>query len=81
MGSALSRNLREKVEHALDALRPGLLADGGSVEVVDVEDDGTVRIAFLGACIRCPAQSATLRLVLEPALREGVSGVTSVLAV
>ncbi len=81
MGNALARNLRERVELALDRLRPGLLADGGSVEVVDVEDDGTVRLGFLGACVRCAAQPATLRLVIEPALRESVAGVTRVLPV
>lgn len=81
MGSALSRPLRDRVEAALDRLRPALVADGGGVELVDVEDDGTVKLALLGACVRCPAQSATLRLALEPALREEVPGVTSVIPV
>lgn len=79
MGSALSRALRERVEASLDLLRPGLLVDGGNVEIVDVDDDGTVRLVFLGACALCPAQPATLMHVLEPALR-GVSGVTAVIA-
>jgi len=81
MGSALSRPLRDRVEAALDRLRPALLADGGGVELVDVEDDGTVKLALVGACVRCPAQAATLRLALEPALREEVPGVTSVIPV
>ena len=81
MGSALSKPLRDRVEAALDRLRPGFVADGGGVELVDVEDDGTVKLALLGACLQCPAQAATLRLALEPALREEVPGVTSVIAV
>jgi len=81
VGSALSRPLRDRVEAALDRLRPALVADGGDVELVDVDDDGTVRLVLLGACVRCPGQPATMRLALEPALRDEVPGVTSVVAV
>lgn len=68
----------EDVRAALDVLRPGLLADGGNVELVSVDDDGTVHIALQGACADCPAQEMTLRHVLEPQLRERLTGVQGV---
>ncbi len=73
--------LHAQVEAALDRLRPGLVADGGNVELVAVGDDGTVRIALSGACIAGPARLATIRLALERALRADVPGVTAELAV
>ena len=69
----------EAVRRALDAVRPGLIADGGNVELVSVAEDGTVRVRLQGTCATCPAAQMTRRLVLEPALRMSVPGVTSVL--
>jgi Fe-S cluster biogenesis protein NfuA len=71
----------ERVREALDAVRAGLLADGGNIEVVSVEEDGTVVVDLQGACRRCPAQTMTLRHVIEPHLRNAVRGVTAVVAV
>ncbi len=73
--------LHARVEAALDRLRPALVADGGNVELVAVDDDGTVRLALGGACATCPAQLATLRLAVEPALRAAVPAVKAVVAV
>ncbi len=67
------------VRRALDALRPGLIADGGNVELASVDEDGTVHVVLQGACASCPASEMTRKLVLEPALRLKVPGVTSVL--
>jgi Fe-S cluster biogenesis protein NfuA len=72
---------REDVELVLDRLRPGLVADGGNVELIDVEADGTVRIAMQGACADCPAQPATLRVGIEEPLRQAIPGVTAVIAI
>lgn len=72
---------REDVESVLDRLRPGLVADGGNVELIAVEADGTVRIAMQGACADCPAQPATLRVGLEEPLRQAIPGVTAVVAI
>ncbi len=63
---------------ALDELRPGLLADGGNVELAGIEADGTVRLAMQGNCERCPARGQTLRRVIEPYLRARVPGVRGV---
>ena len=68
----------QAVRAALDMIRPGLLVDGGNVELLGVEEDGTVRIEFQGACLTCPSQSMTLSLVLEPYLKDAVKGVTGV---
>jgi Fe-S cluster biogenesis protein NfuA len=70
--------LRRRVEAALDRLRPALLQDGGNVELLGVAEDGTVRVELQGACVRCPAQAATLKVALEPALRAEVPEVTAV---
>ncbi len=70
-------DLRDRVEAALDRLRPGLVADGGNVELLEVHEDGTVRVLFQGACATCPAQVATARYGLEQPLREAVPGVTA----
>ena len=73
--------LRAAVEAALDRIRPGLIADGGNVELVDVGADGVVRVMLQGECARCPAQLATLRVGIEEPLRRQVPGVTAVVPV
>ena len=73
--------LRRRVELALDRLRPALLRDGGNLELLAVAEDGTVRIELQGACVTCPAQAATLRYALEPALRREVPGVAGIVPV
>lgn len=75
------RPTREAVEVALDRIRPGLIADGGNVELVEIEEDGTVRVVLQGECTRCPAQVATVRIAIEEPLRKAVPGVTGVIAV
>ncbi|HTO54662.1 MAG TPA: NifU family protein [Myxococcota bacterium] len=69
----------ESVRKALDVVRPGLVADGGNAELLSVGEDGLVRLELQGACARCPAREMTRRLVLEPALKARVPGVTAVL--
>jgi len=76
-----SASLFDAVEAVLDQLRPALVADGGNVELVAVDDDGTVRITLQGQCATCPAQYATLRIGLEEPLREAVPGVLTLVAV
>jgi Fe-S cluster biogenesis protein NfuA len=72
------RRLRVQVEAVIDRLRPGLVLDGGNVELAGVDEDGAVSLLFQGACARCPAQLATLRLVIEPTLRREIPAVTAV---
>lgn len=77
----ITRELRSRVEACFDRLRPALIADGGNLELIEIEEDGTVRIALQGACATCPALLATVRFAVEPALREEVPEVTGVVPV
>ncbi len=74
-------SLREAIEGQLDKLRPALIADGGNVELVGLDDDGAVRVTLLGRCATCPAQLATLKFGLEEPLRAAVPGVTGMIAI
>ena len=69
---------RSAVEAEIDRLRPALVADGGNVEVLGVDADGTVRVVMQGACASCPAQTATLRVGLEQPLRAALPGVSAI---
>ena len=72
--------MREKVEAALDKVRPALLADGGNVELVDV-NEGVVTLRLTGACGGCPMATMTLRNGIERVLKEHVPEVKKVIAV
>jgi Fe-S cluster biogenesis protein NfuA len=73
--------LKEKVEAALEPIKPRLQADGGDVELVDVKDDGTVFVQLQGACRGCPGAVMTLKLGIERILKQQVPEVKSVEAV
>ena len=72
--------MREKVEKALDKIRPSLMADGGDVELVDV-NDGVVKVRLTGACGGCPMSQMTLKMGIERILKQEVSDVKEVIAV
>jgi len=73
--------LKEKVKQSLEAVRPGLQADGGDVELVEVSDDGVVSLRLMGACRGCPMSTMTLKMGIERTLREQVPEVERVEAV
>ena len=62
----------------LDEVRPHLQADGGDVELVEVTEDGIVRVTLTGACGGCPMAQITLKNGIEKRLKEKVPGVQSV---
>jgi Fe-S cluster biogenesis protein NfuA len=70
--------LREKIEDALKKVRPSLQADGGDVQLVDVGDDGVVKVKLMGACGGCPMSQMTLKNGIEKILKENVPEVSSV---
>ena len=72
--------MREKVEAALDEIRPSLLADGGDVELLDV-NDGVVTLKLTGACGGGPMAARTLKFGIEQALKQQVPEVKEVVAV
>lgn len=73
--------LREKVEKALERIRPALQQDGGDLELIDVSDDGVVKVKLTGACGSCPMSQMTLKMGIEQRLREEIPEVTTVEAV
>jgi len=72
--------MREKVETALNEIRPALQADGGDVELVDVSD-GTVTLKLKGACSGCPMATMTLHDGIERVLKEQIPEIKEVIAV
>ena len=71
--------MREKVEAALEKIRPTLQADGGDVELVDVAD-GVVTVRLTGACGTCPMSTMTLKSGVERIVKEEVPEVKEVQA-
>ncbi len=72
--------MRERVETALDKVRPALQADGGDVELVDVKD-GVVRVRLTGACGSCPMSTMTLRMGVERVIKQEVPEIKEVVTV
>jgi len=70
--------LREKVESALDKVRPSLQADGGDVQLVDVGEDGVVKVRLTGACGGCPMSQMTLKMGIEKVLKQNVPEISRV---
>ena len=70
--------LKEKVEKLLDEIRPTLKADGGGVELVDVTEDGVVKVKLTGACGHCPMSTYTLKMGIEQRLKDKLPEVKSV---
>ncbi len=73
--------MKEKVEQALNKVRPALQADGGDVELVEVGENGIVKVRLTGACGGCPMSQMTLKMGIERILKKEVPEVVSVEAV
>jgi Fe-S cluster biogenesis protein NfuA len=70
--------LKEEVRQALEEVRPHLQVDGGDVELVDVMEDGTVKVKLTGACAGCPMSQMTLKWGVENYLKKKIPAVKSV---
>jgi len=73
--------IKEQVQKALNDVRPSLQADGGDVELVNVSEDGAVKVRLKGACQGCPMSQMTLSNGIEKYLKKQVPDVTKVEAV
>jgi len=73
--------VKEKIEAALEKIRPFLQRDGGDVELVEVTEDGEVKVKLTGACGGCPMATMTLKHGVERAIREDVPEIKSVVSV
>jgi Fe-S cluster biogenesis protein NfuA len=77
----MEKTLKQRVEEVLAQVRPALQADGGDVELVDVNDKGVVSVKLQGACGCCPMAQMTLKMGIERQLKAKVSEVTEVVSV
>lgn len=71
----------QKVEDALDSVRPFLKMDGGNVELVNIDDNNVVTLKLLGACSGCSMSHMTMRAGIEEAIKKALPEITSVVAV
>jgi Fe-S cluster biogenesis protein NfuA len=77
----LDAALLQRIEAALDTIRPHLLADGGNVQVLELTPEGTLRLEMMGTCGSCPASPMTLKTGIEQALFSAVPEIRKVEAV
>lgn len=73
--------MKEQVEKALEKIRPSLQADGGDVELVEVSEDGIVKVKLTGACHGCPMSQLTLKMGIEKALKQAIPDIKEVQSV
>lgn len=71
--------MRDKVVEVIGIVRPAIQADGGDIELVDVdEENGVVTVELMGACVSCPSSTVTLKAGIERIMKDRVPGVTEV---
>ena len=73
----MSANVKDKVQKALDEIRPNIQADGGDIELVSVEK-GVVKVRLQGHCVGCPMSAMTLKMGVEAHLKKRVPEVVKV---
>ncbi|MFO7819246.1 MAG: NifU family protein [Halanaerobacter sp.] len=73
--------MQEKVEEVLEKIKPSLQADGGDVELIEVTEDGIVKVELQGACAGCPMSQLTLKNGIEKKMKEEIPEVKEVQSV
>ena len=73
--------LNERIEQALDNIRPYLAADGGNVKVLEVTDEGVLRLELLGSCSSCPMSAMTMKAGIEESVKKLVPEIVKVEAI
>jgi len=81
MGEQERARLWQLIETALDDIRPHLAVDGGDVEIVEVTDDMTVRVRWLGSCETCTMSAMTMKAGVEQAVKSRLPQIAAVEAV
>lgn len=81
MTETLQTEILTRVEASLDTMRPYLNDDGGNVEVVDITDQGILRVRLVGACSTCPQSYMTMKAGIEEAVKRAVPEIKGVIAV
>ncbi len=77
----IEKDLLEKVELALEGIRPYLVTDGGDVKILDITPEKVVKLELLGACGTCPMSTMTLRAGVEESIKRAVPEIVSVEAI
>ncbi|MFX1345942.1 MAG: NifU family protein [Promethearchaeota archaeon] len=72
---------KEKIKTVIEKIRPQLQMDGGDVELIDITDDGTVKIRLMGHCAGCPMSQQTVKFGIERALKTHIPEVKEVVSV
>jgi Fe-S cluster biogenesis protein NfuA len=72
--------MKEKIQQVIDQIRPSLQADGGDVELVDISEDGVVKVRLTGACHGCPMSQMTLKNGIEKFLKKQIPEVKEVIS-
>jgi len=73
--------VKEKIQKIIDEIRPALQADGGNIELIDVGEDGVVKVRLMGACGSCPMSQLTLKRGVEARLKAKIPEVKEVVSV
>ncbi len=73
--------ISERVEQALDSVRPYLIKDGGNVKLLEITDDMMVKVELLGACSSCSMSEMTMRAGIEEAVKKEIPEIMGVIAV
>ena len=81
MSKSEHQALVEKVDEALEEIRPHLKVDGGNIEVVEITDDMTVKVKWLGNCEFCSMSAMTMKAGVEQTLKSKVPEIQSIEAV
>lgn len=81
MENAVNQPLEERIEKALDNIRPYLHTDGGDVKLLEITETGKVKLELLGSCSSCPMSAMTMKAGIEESIRKSVPEITEVEAI
>ncbi len=81
MATTDNQSVKQRVADVLDLIRPAIQADGGDVQLIDVDEKGVVHVRLHGACVGCPSSKVTLTLGIERNLKDKVPEVAEVVCV
>ena len=77
----MNTDLKQRIESALDTMRPFLQADGGDVQLLDVDEQMVVKLKLLGACSSCQMSHMTMKAGIEEGIKRAIPEISSVVAV
>jgi Fe-S cluster biogenesis protein NfuA len=77
----MNTELVQKIEDVLETMRPFLRADGGNIELVDIQEDKIVTLRLLGTCSSCEMSHMTMKAGIEEGIKKAIPQIESVLAI